>query len=643
MLRLTILAAITPAVVAAQARDTAPVLLPSVSVTATRAPLETRALPVTVTVFDRAAIRAAGITQLADVVRLLPGATVLSSGSYGSQTSLFFRGGESDYVQVLVDGVPMNEPGGFYNFGTLTLDNVDRVEVLRGPASVLYGSDAVSGVIQVFTKRDGGASRFTALAGGGSNNTKRYEVGLGGGNSLRGWSLGAASHNTDGILAFNNQYRNDILSASAHARGARADVSLSARFTDHTYHYPTNSAGVVEDRNAYNAEERAIGAIDAGWRATPWLELRARTAHRRGLPITRDQKDDVADQESLISDADVTRNVTELRAIATIAGGHALTVSAERARDREESSSTSESAFGTFDSELRATRTNTAYAAQLLGNAARRTTYMVGVRFDDNSEFGDFTTARAGAAYRVTRGWTIRASIANAFKAPTFFENFATGFTVGNPDLTPEQTRSYEAGAQYVSPRGRVSIGATAFVQRFSDLIQYFGAAPPGEPNYRNLAAALADGIELEGVARLVPRVTARASYTYLRTEVTDAGADTGPSATFVEGDRLLRRPTHFATLSLQTFTLRGASLTTTATYTGERDDRDFNQFPAAPIVMKGFTRVDVALTQPLTSGTRAQTALVVRIANVLDKSYQESFGYDAPRWTLFAGLRIGD
>lgn len=638
-----VVASLLPVVATAQVRDTAPVLLPSVSVTATRAPLATRALPVTVTVFDRGSLRDAGITHLADVVRLLPGATVLGTGSFGSQTSVFFRGGESDYVQVLVDGVPMNEPGGFYNFGTLTLDNVERVEVVRGPASVLYGSDAVSGVIQIFTRRDATASRVTALAGRGTYDTRRYELGFAGGGAAGGWSIGGARHQTDGILAFNNAYRNDVVSAAAHLRGVRADVSATARVTDHVFHYPTNSAGVVEDSNAHNAEERVIGSLDAGWRASERIELRGRVAHRRGWPRTRDEFDNVADQESLVSDATVTRDVFELRAVTRVASGHAITLGAERARDREESRSHSESTFGPFDSEMIATRTNTAVSAQAIGNLAARTTYVVGLRLDDNSAFGSFATARAGAAFRLTRGWTIRGSYANAFKAPTFFENFATGFTMGNPELTPERTRTGEVGAQYASPRGRVSVGATTFVQRFSNLIQYFGAAPVGEPNYRNLAAASADGLELEGVARLAPGVTARGSYTYLRTQVTDAGADTGPSATFVEGDRLLRRPTHFATLSLQTTAAGAGSLIVSAVYTGERDDRDFNQFPAEPITMDGFTRVDVALVRPLPGGGRARTAVVARVENVFDAKYQHSFGYAAPRQAVFVGMRIGD
>jgi vitamin B12 transporter len=618
--------------------------LPATSITATRAPLVTRALPATVTVFDRASLREAGITHLTDVLRLVPGALVLSNGSFGSQTSLFFRGGESDYVQVLVDGVPMNAPGGFYNFGPLTIDNVDRIEVVRGAGSLLYGSDAVSGVIQIFTRTGAGRPRINALVGGGSHGGQRYELGASGGRPRASWSLSGTHHRSEGIYRFNSDYDNQVLSGALKLRGERADAAFTTRLSDYTLHYPTNSAGEVVDSNARNSEERAVASAEIGVKVVPRLELRARAAANYHEPRTRDAKDSPGDPDVFNADAAVRRNVYELRAIGHVASGHVLTLSAERANDREESSSHSESSFGPFDSEFTARRENTAIVAQLLGNPGARSTYVLGVRRDDNSAFGDFTTARAGVAVRVSRGTTLRGSVANAFKAPTFFENFATGFVVGNPDLTPERTRTVELGVQHVSPRGRVSVGATAFAQRFTDLIQYSGSAPQGEPNYQNLAAASADGLELEGVARVRQGVTARASYTYLKTKVTDAGADEGASATFVEGDRLLRRPTHFATFTLSQVTPRGSS-TITVTHSGDRDDRDFNQFPEpAVIVMKGFTTVDFASVTALGGGLGASRfSFIARVENVLNRRYQQTYGFASPGRTLFVGLRLGD
>src|SRR5947208_826642 len=138
-------------------RDTA--YVGPVVVTATRSPLARDRVPASVTVLDGASLRAQGITHVADALRLAPGIAVVQSGSYGAQTALFTRGGQSNYTKVLVDGVPLNDPGGTLDIGTLTLDNVERVEIVRGPTSVLYGSDAVTGVVQLFTRRAAGTPR----------------------------------------------------------------------------------------------------------------------------------------------------------------------------------------------------------------------------------------------------------------------------------------------------------------------------------------------------------------------------------------------------------------------------------------------------------------------------------------------------
>src|SRR6266508_2423354 len=142
--------ALTPPVLSAQGRDT--VTLEPVVVTATRVPAPATAVPAAVTVLTGDALRASGIRTVADALRLVPGAAVMQAGSFGSQTSLFLRGGESDYVKVLVDGVPQNQPGGAFDFANLTTEAVDRAEIVRGRVRVLYGSDAMTGVIQVFTR-----------------------------------------------------------------------------------------------------------------------------------------------------------------------------------------------------------------------------------------------------------------------------------------------------------------------------------------------------------------------------------------------------------------------------------------------------------------------------------------------------------
>src|SRR5947199_7620006 len=157
-----------PMVLAAQ-QGTDTVTLAPVVVTATRLPARADALPTSVTVISGAQLRAEGIRTVAEALRIVPGAAVVTTGPWGGQASLFLRGGESDYVKVLIDGVPQNAPGGSYDFANLTTDNVERIEVVRGHTSVLYGSDAMTGVVQIFTSDGRGEARGTAGCNDGRN------------------------------------------------------------------------------------------------------------------------------------------------------------------------------------------------------------------------------------------------------------------------------------------------------------------------------------------------------------------------------------------------------------------------------------------------------------------------------------------
>src|SRR5882762_7641523 len=196
----------------AQEKDTTQ--LQTVVVSASKIPRPASALTQAVTVLLGEDLRARGVTRVSDALREVPGAMLVQSGSYGAVTSLFLRGGESRYTKVLIDGVAVNAPGGSFDFSHLTTDNIDRIEIVRGPASVLYGADAVTGVVQIFT-RTGSDQRRASLSGrGGTYHSFDLNGDAAGSNSLGGFSVGAAHHSTDGVLPFNNQYRNGTLSSA---------------------------------------------------------------------------------------------------------------------------------------------------------------------------------------------------------------------------------------------------------------------------------------------------------------------------------------------------------------------------------------------------------------------------------------------
>ena len=277
-----------------EAQDTT--RLAEIVVTPTRLPTPPDAVVASVTVITGDDLRARGLRFVQDALREVPGAAVVQGGSFGSLTSMFLRGGESDYVKVLVDGVPVNQSGGAFNWANLTTDNVDRIEVLRGPGSVLYGSDAVSGVVQIFTRRGEGGFSAEGGAEAGTFGTVNGRAGVLGGTSRLTYSADASRFATDGTYRFNNDYGNTTLSGSV--RGlpdARTDASLTARYTDSRFHFPTDFAGVPSDSNQSSAEEMLTIAGDVGRRLGSRVDLRLTAGGNRTVGEFDDRPDNAAD------------------------------------------------------------------------------------------------------------------------------------------------------------------------------------------------------------------------------------------------------------------------------------------------------------------------------------------------------------
>ncbi len=620
--------------------------LAAVVVTASRVPIATAAPIAMSTILKGDDLRAQGITRVEDALRLVPGAQVVSSGPEGSQTSLFLRGGNSNYVRVLVDGVPVNDAGGAFDWASLTVSNIDRIEVVQGPASVLYGSDAVTGVVQIFTRNGDGPLATNAYAGIGSYGARRDELGWSGGNLNAGFTLNGSHQYTDGILPFNNGFLDDVLSASVRlAPDSKTDVHMAMRWSSQIYHYPTESDGTVDDHNAEQTDHRLVLSLDAGRKLSERVDFRISLASNEYLPRSNDGPDSPADTLGFFgffSRSVETHHSGDARFNIRYGARGVFTVGEEIAADREDQTSLSLSQFGNSPGAFEASRHNSATFAQAIGDATDRLSYVVGGRLDQNSAFGTFPTMRASLAYVLSAEARVRASIGSAFTAPTFSQNFSTGFVTGNPALQPEHSRSAELGFDTFLADGRLTLKATGFLQQFANIIDYSGNAPPGTPSYYNVAGANANGVELEGIYRAGGGVTLSGSYTYTDTKTTKIGFDSTTGASYVPGQPLIRRPKNaWAVSALQTYG-NGSQLTLVAAFVGERADRDFVPFPAVPVTLPGYTKVDFSFVQPLPSHIRGGIALEGRVENLLNAQYQEIDHFQAPGRELFIGLRIG-
>jgi len=649
---LLVAARLTP-LAAQEPRDTTS--LAEIVVTADRYPTRADSVAATVTVITGEELRTQGIRSVGDALRQVPGVQVVQNGSFGATSSLFLRGGQSDYVKVLVDGVPANQPGGSYDWSALAADNVERIEVLRGPASVIYGSDAVTGVVQIITRggtgreraRDGG-NRIDAdaLVEGGTYDSFRWEGSARGGVGPLGWSGSLSRFTTDGAYAFNNRFRNTVASALLRARpGPRTDVAVAGRWTDGRFQFPTDFTGAVVDRNQFATNRELTISLDAAHRVLPTLEARLLVG-RYESDIASDDRPDPAPGPSSLSlrDAEMGRWTGDARLVFSglprtlLIGGASLDDQDERV------ASEFDFGFGAATDLFEASRKSWGYYVQGTVEPVSRMRLSAGGRVDDNERFGTFWTWRASGLVFATPSTRLRAAAGTAFKEPTFFENFGGGGVTGNLDLDPERSTSFEAGIEQDLAAGHVTFGLTGFVQRFRDMVQFtFAVANPGDPNYVNIAEASADGIETVLEVRNVGPLIGAVSYTWLDTNVEDAGFSVGADEEFVERLPLIRRAKHSVSARINTAWQLPVQLGAVVTYVGARDDLRFAQFPdpTRRIELPSYTTLDLSGTVTLLPARRGVPGLGLRarVENVLNERFEQTAGFPARGRVVLVGV----
>lgn len=612
--------------------------LPRVVITATRVDVATGSTITSAAVLDRAFIERTGATDVAELLRFVPGVQIARSGGPGAQSSIFLRGGENDYVRVLIDGVPVNDPGGAIDLSWLSAGDIERIEVIRGPASVLYGTDAVSGVVQLFTRRGTGPSVEGEIATG-RYGSRRLSANAAAGGPRMTVNVGGTSERTDGLLAFNSQYARDVLGAGFQARPSQStQVDVSLRAVNDEFHFPTDGSGDVTDSNAFRANRKLTAAVSItrtfSSRVNGGLQLTAMN-HRAEDGNLPDSPGDTIGFYYYDARSSVRRRAADGRVNILLSSSAVVTLGAEVVREAQRGHDSSNYSFER--NRFAADRRNSAVYGQWLSEHGR-VSLTAGARYDENNGFGSFRTARAGLAVRAWNGGVLRATAGTAFKAPTFFETFNTAFSTGNADLVPERSRSWEAGLRQTLFNGRISASATWFDQRFHDMIQY-AFLSVDQPNYFNVAAASAKGLELEARARLTTRLRAAGTMTRLRTSVDDAGLQSGEAAVFVEGNRLLRRPSTLAAFNLGADLPARVTADVGVTYTGSRDDRDFSGFQTTPVVLPAWTRFDISASKAFQLG--AQFGLHARVVNVFNARYEEIANYPAAGRSLTIGLRV--
>lgn len=611
----------------------------------TGAPLPRRPAAVTshVTVLRGEDLRNRGLSRVVDALREVPGVVVVQVGSWGGVASVFLRGAESDHAKVLVDGVEVNQVGGAYDFSGLLTADVERIEVVSGPASALYGSDAMAGVVHVITRRGKGASRASFDLRSGGYGRREASLSLSGGDAALAYSLSAAQVEADGILPFNDRFQSNGLSGTASLwPDPWTRVEVTGRLADRLRHFPTDGAGNVVDRNAYTFGKENLISLEAERVLGPRVGLQLSLRGYGWNGGSDDPPDSAADTLGLFAftglDA-LQRKTFDFRTHLTLAPKLFLSLGTEWDDVEQRSASESRSQWGASFSSTHVGRLNRGYYAHLVGEGQRAAGHLGG-RWEDDERYGSFFTWQVGVSVQpLGRMGRIRLNAGKGMKEPTFFETSHTVYAVGNPDLRPEESLVWEMGVERQILGGHATVSMAWFHQELRNLIQYtFSPPTPGAPNYYNVAEARSRGAEIAGQGAM-GGVAFRGVYTFLDSEVMDAGFDQGAGAIFVKGEPLIRRPRHQAGFFLSGG-LRRVRWYGDLRWVGERQDRDFGTWPAAPVTLDSYRVLGLGVELPFRA-RRWEGDFTLKAENLLDERYEEAKGFPAPGRVFLAGVRL--
>lgn len=570
-------------------------------VTATRSAQPLTDVVADVTVLDRDTLSRSGATGVADVLARQPGITMARNGGPGGTTSIYVRGAESRFTAVLVDGIRVDSQStGGATWNAIPLSQIERIEIVRGPAAAVYGSDALGGVIQIFTRRGTTGFAPSLSVGVGSHGTRQIDAALSGRQGAIDYALSLSRDSSQG---FNVQPTSNP-DRDGHEHEA---FNASLGWQLNRDHRLEATALLNRQDSQYDAftpgrDDHALQRLNTV--GLQWLAQWS-AAHSSRLSVSQSRDRYETQPSPYTADTQIT---TYLLHNEWRQGGHQWSADIERREDRLDNASTTP------------TRTQRSQDALALGYGRRSGahTLQLNLRHDQDSEFGGHTTGSAAYAYALSPQWRASASAGTAFRVPTLFQRFSI---YGTPDLRAESGRNLEVGLKYATPTRNA--GVVVYHNRVSNLITYVsgpGVCANGSGSfpgcYGNTARAQYSGITLSGDQRL--------GHTLLR-----ASLDLMNPKDLGTGKQLARRARQQA--------LVGLDQRLGAWQLGAEVQLVAHRFNDAGNTQRlgGYGLLNLSASRPLGQDWR----VIARIDNLGDKAYQTTRGYATAGRTLYLGL----
>jgi vitamin B12 transporter len=591
-----------------------------VVVSATRFDIPLDQSPASVSVITSEDLEQKQIERVSDALREVPGLSIVQTGTAGQLTSVFTRGLRSEHTQILLDGIPINQGlQGAFNFADLTTDDIDRIEVVRGPQSTLYGPRALAGVIQIFTKQGAGPPGITLSAEGGSYDSFRESIQSDGKIDQFDYSIGASRVDTDNARP-NNQYRNSAAIANI-GWSPNDRLRISSLFT-----YSVSDTGnpntIFDPRPIDNfLTERWLVAPHLDWKATDWWQHKLIFAYDHERQLNDPNQDGFLGPTRALFERTTIDYQNDLRAASWLVLTSGFFYS--RVNAGQERPFVSQ-AFGPQPTFVSDHTEETAGFLQATVTPIDDLIFVAGGRFDHFNQFGGVWTYRFAGSYKIEKtNTTLHSSVATGFSPPSSQDKiFGNNF-----GLKPERDLGWDIGIRqelWSRGGGSVIIGATYFHNDLSNVIGFNGLFET-----LNLGAARTQGLEAELRAQPIADLIFTASYTYLDAEKTSS-ADISQ----LQGARLPRRPRNEVYVSASYLFCKRLRMVIEGKFVNAREELNFG---GPNFDIEDYSFVNIAAEYEV----NPHLSIFGRIDNLTNEHYAEVFGFPALGRAAYGGVKV--
>ena len=617
----------------AQVDSTKIYTLSDIVITATRTNASTLELANSITVIDSAEIEQKKKNTVLDLLKTEYGVNIVQQGSFGSLSNIFTRGAGSGHTLILLDGVEVNmpnDPGGTFDFANLSADNIERIEILRGPQSTLYGSDALAGVINIISRRGIGKPKFFLSTEGGSYNSFKGLLGLNGSYDFLNYSIAFSRTKTDGFSSSSGDDNLEKDGASSYSISSKLgaditeelDLNLIFRFTKADVDYDQFGGQFGDDPTyVFNLEESAFrtegkySAFDGIWEQVLGVSL------FRNL---RKYSNDAYVMDASRAFYDGRKIKIDWQNNFYLSPANTLTFGVETEKEEAETEYYVFSETFPFESILPLSKSGT--TGVYLQDQFKLNNFFAagGIRYDNHQRFGSIVTYRFAPAFIIWEtGTKLKATIGNGFKTPSLYYLFDPSF--GNPDLEPEKSFGWDAGIEQHFADGKGSVGLTYFKNIFDDLFGF-------DENFKtiNIGKAESSGIEFFFSAKPVNEFYLKTNFTY-----TDSRNKSENSPDF--NKQLIRRPKFKISASINYNHADIVNFNTEIIHIGKREDLNFSVFPVQRVRLESYTTVNISAAYNIISNIQ----LYGRVENLFDTEYEEVLGYNTPGLSGYAGIKL--